>query len=157
LPENHLAYFVLDLVRELDLGAIEAAIQKKDPRGERPYAPRMMTALLLYAYCVGLFSSRKIERATYEDVAVRVLVGESHPHFTTVNSFRLDHREALAALFVQVLKLCRRAGLVKMGHMSLEWLEGAGEREQAQGDDVRTHEGGGAATRGRDRSPATPC
>ncbi len=120
LPEGHLANFVLDVVRELDLGAIEAAIQKKDPRGERPYAPKMMTALLLYGYCVGVYSSRKLERATYEDVATRVIAGECHPHFTTINTFRLEHREALAELFLQVLKLCRRAGLVKMGHVALD-------------------------------------
>jgi transposase len=63
LPEGHLAYFVLELVRELDVSAIEDAIQSKDARGVRPYSPRMMTALVLYAYCVGVFSSRKIERA----------------------------------------------------------------------------------------------
>jgi transposase len=120
LPEGHLAYFVLEVVRELDLGAIEEAIQKKDPRGERPYAPKMMTSLLLYAYCAGVFSSRKIERATYEDVAFRVIAGGAQPHFTTVNTFRLVHREALAGLFVQVLRLCARAGLKTMGHVSLD-------------------------------------
>ena len=120
LPEGHLAYFVLEVVRELDLGAIEGAIQQKDPRGERPYAPKMMTSLLLYAYCAGVFSSRKIERATYEDVAFRVIGGGSQPHFTTVNTFRLVHREALAGLFVQVLRLCVRAGLKTMGHVSLD-------------------------------------
>ena len=71
LPEGHLAYFVLELVGELDVSRIEEAIQSKDGRGTRPYSPRMMTALLLYAYCVGVFSSRKVERATYEDVAFR--------------------------------------------------------------------------------------
>ena len=120
LPEGHLAYFVLEVVGELDLGAIEAAIQKKDPRGERPYSPRMMTSLIVYAYCAGVFSSRKIERATYEDVAFRVIGGGAHPHFTTVNTFRLDHREALAGLFVQVLRLCARAGLKTVGHVALD-------------------------------------
>jgi transposase len=120
LPEGHLAYFILEVVRELDLGALEVAIQAKDPRGERPYAPRMMTSLLLYAYCTGLFSSRRIERATYEDVAVRVIAGGSHPHFTSVNRFRLEHREALSGLFVQVLNLCARAGLKTVGHVSLD-------------------------------------
>lgn len=120
LPEGHLAYFVLEVVREMDLGAIEASIHAKDPRGERPYAPRMMTTLLLYAYCVGVFSSRKIERATYEDVAFRVIAGGGHPHFTTVNGFRLEHREALAGLFAQALKLCARAGLKTAGHVSLD-------------------------------------
>jgi transposase len=120
LPEGHLAYFVLDLVRELDVSGIEHAIQSKDGRGTRPYSPRMMTALLLYAYCVGVFSSRKVERATYEDVAFRVLAGGEHPHFTTVNLFRLEHREALSGLFVQVLRLCARAGLSTVGHVSLD-------------------------------------
>ena len=120
LPEGHLAYFVLELVRELDVSGIEDAIQSKDGRGTRPYSPRMMTALLLYAYCVGVFSSRKVERATYEDVAFRVLTGGEHPHFTTVNLFRLEHREALSGLFVQVLKLCARAGLSTVGHVSLD-------------------------------------
>ena len=80
LPEGHLAYFVLELVGELDVSRIEEANQRKDGRGTRPYSPRMMTALLLYAYCVGVFSSRKVERATYEDVAFRVLAGGAHPH-----------------------------------------------------------------------------
>jgi transposase len=120
LPEGHLAYFVLEVVRELDVSGIEDAIQSKDARGTRPYSPRMMTALLLYAYCVGVFSSRKVERATHEDVAFRVLTGGEHPHFTTVNLFRLEHREALSGLFVQVLKLCARAGLSTLGHVSLD-------------------------------------
>jgi transposase len=120
LPEGHLAYFLLEVVQELDLGAIEVAIQEKDPRGERPYSPRMMTALILYAYCAGVFSSRKIERATYEDVALRVIAGGTHPHFTSVNRFRLEHRKALAGLFVQVLKLCARAGLKTVGHVALD-------------------------------------
>jgi transposase len=120
LDEGHLAYFVLDLVPTLDLTAIERAIQAKDARGERPYPPVMMAVLLIYAYCVGVFSSRKMARATYEDVAFRVICGGEHPHFTTINQFRLDHREALAGLFVQVLRLCRKAGLVKLGHVSFD-------------------------------------
>ena len=120
LPEDHLAYFVLEVVQELDLSEIERVVQSKDPRGERPYAPRMMVALLLYAYCVGLFSSRKIAAATYDYVAFRVLSGGSHPHFTTVNQFRLDHHDALAGRFVEVLQLCQKAGLVKLGHVSLD-------------------------------------
>ena len=121
LEEGHLAYFVLDVVTTtLDLGAIEKAIQAKDWRGERPYAPSMMVAMLIYAYCVGVFSSRKMARATYEDVPFRVLAGGEHPHFTTINQFRLEHREALAGLFIQVLRLCRKAGLVKLGHVSFD-------------------------------------
>lgn len=120
LPEGHLAYFMLELVRELDVSGIEDAIQSKDARGTRPYSPRMMTALVLYAYCVGVFSSRKVERATYQDVAFRVLAGGEHPHFTTVNLFRLEHRDALSGLFAQGLKLCARAGLSTVGHVSLD-------------------------------------
>lgn len=120
LPEGHLAYFVLEVGQALDLSAIEDAIQEKDGRGERPYPPAMMVALLVYGYCAGVFSSRRIARATYEDVAFRVIAGGEHPHFTTVNQFRLEHREALAKLFVQVLRLCRKAGLVKLGHVAFD-------------------------------------
>ena len=120
LPENHLAYFVLDLLEELDLGAIERELQRKDPRGERPYSPRMMTALLLYGYAVGVISSRKIEKATYDDVAFRVLAAGEHPHFTSVNEFRARHRAALAALFDQLLRECMSAGLVKLGHVAID-------------------------------------
>jgi len=120
LRESHLAYFVLDVVDEVDLSSIEISIQSKDPRGERPYSPRMMIALLLYAYCTGVYSSRRIGSATYEDIPFRVLAGGSHPHFTTINQFRLDHLEALKALFLEVLKLCQRAGLVRLGHVALD-------------------------------------
>lgn len=120
LPQGHLVYFVLDIVERLDLGAIEQAISRKDPRGERPYSPRLMVALLVYGYSVGVFSSRKLARATYEDVGFLVLAGGAHPHFTSINQFRLDHREAFTALFVQVLRLCQRAGLVKLGHVSTD-------------------------------------
>lgn len=120
LPKDHLAYFVLDLVSQLDLTAIEARIADKDPRGERPYAPAMMVSLLVYGYAVGVYSSRRIARATYEDVAFRVLAGDTHPFFTTINEFRLQHREALADLFVQVLRLCVKAGLVKLGLIALD-------------------------------------
>jgi hypothetical protein len=80
----------------------------------------MMTALIVYAYSVGVFSSRKIERATHEDVAFRVIAGGSQPHFSSVCRFRLQHREALAGLFGQVLKLCGRAGLKTVGHVALD-------------------------------------
>lgn len=120
LPEGHLAYFILEVVAQLDLGEIEARIAEKDPRGERPYAPAMMVSLLLYGYCVGVFSSRRMARATWEDVAFRVIAGEAHPHFTTINQFRLEHLERLANLFVQALRLCQQAGLVKLGHVALD-------------------------------------
>jgi transposase len=120
LPEDHLAFFILDVLDQLDLTAIERKVQSADPRGERPYSPRMMTALLLYGYTVGVFSSRKIEQATIGDVAFRVLAAGERPHFTTVNSFRDTHREALAGLFKQVLELCMSAGLVKLSHVAID-------------------------------------
>ncbi len=120
LPDGHLAYFILALVQELDLRAIERVVHAKDPRGERPYSPEMMTALLLYAYATGVYSSRRISRACVEDVAFRVLAGGGQPHFTTVNEFRATHLEALGALFVQVLKACQSQGLVKLGHVAID-------------------------------------
>jgi len=120
LPEDHLAYFVLDLVAGLDLSQIEGAIHAKDARGTRPYDPRMMTALILYGYSVGVVSSRRIERATHEDVGFRVLAGDQHPDHTAISAFRKRHIEALGSLFVQVLRLCQKAGLVKLGHVALD-------------------------------------
>lgn len=120
LPEGHLAWFILDVVSQLDLSAIEDAIQSKDTRGQRPYHPQMMIALLLYAYCTGVFSSRKIERATYEDVAFRVIAGNTQPYFTTINEFRRVHREHFARLFADALRLCREAKLVKLGHVAID-------------------------------------
>ena len=120
LPSKHLAYFVLDVVEQLNLGEIEQEVQRKDHRGERPYAIGMMTALLLYGYSVGVFSSRRVARATHEDVAFRVISGGQHPHFTTINEFRLEHGESLGKLFVQGLGLCEAAGLVKLGAVALD-------------------------------------
>jgi transposase len=120
LPEGHLAYFILDLVETLDIGAIERVVQAKDPRGERPYSPRLMVSLLLYGYAIGVVSSRQIARATYEDVPFRMIAGEAHPAFTTINQFRLDHLAAFRALFQEVLRLCRRAGLVNLGHVAID-------------------------------------
>jgi transposase len=120
LPDDHLAFFILDVLDQLDLSAIESVLQEKDPRGEKAYSPRMMTALLLYAYSIGVYSSRGIVQATWTDLGARVIAAESHPHFTTVNQFRLDHRDALAGLFVQVLRLCDQAGLVALGHVAVD-------------------------------------
>jgi transposase len=120
LPEGHLAYFILEVVGTLDLKEIEDVYAKRDARGEHAYAPRMLLAVLIYGYCVGVFSSRKIARALHEDVAFRVLSGGEQPHFTRISDFRMEHRQALAGLFLQVLKLCQRAGLVKLGHVALD-------------------------------------
>ena len=110
LDEGDLAYFILDVTKALDLGAIESAIHRKDPRGTRPYHPRMMTALLLYGYCIGVMSSRRIERATYRDVAFRVIAGGNHPDHSVISEFRRQHLPALQGLFVQTVRLAQRAG-----------------------------------------------
>jgi transposase len=120
LPEGDLAYFVLDVMEQLDLRPITSVIQAKDWRGTRPYDPRMMTALLLYGYCVGIPSSRKLEQATYTDVAVRVIAGGCHPDHSRINEFRRTHLDALAELYVQGLRMCQEAGLVKLGHVALD-------------------------------------
>ena len=120
LPEGDLALFVSDVVDELDLSAIYAAYDRGEGRGQPPYHPAMMVKLLLYGYCIGTASSRKIERATYRDVAFRVLAGDQHPDHDSIAEFRKRHLEALAALFVQVLRLCQATGLVKLGHVALD-------------------------------------
>jgi len=120
LPEGHLALFILDVVGELDLSKIYAFYDAKDARGRAGYHPAMMVALLLYAYCVGKPSSRRIERATYEDVAFRVLSGDQHPDHDSIADFRKRHVAELSGLFVQVLQLCQKAGLVKLGHIAID-------------------------------------
>jgi transposase len=120
LPEGHLALFVSDVVDELDLSAIVSVYERGDGRGQPPYHPALMVKLLLYAYCTGRPSSRKIERATYDEVAYRVLATDQHPDHDSLAEFRRRHLEALAELFVQVLRLCQAAGLVKLGHVALD-------------------------------------
>lgn len=120
LPEGHLALFISDVVEELDLSAIVTAYEGGDGRGQPPYHPAMMVKLLLYAYCTGKPSSRKIERATYEEVAFRVLAADQHPDHDSLAEFRKRHLDALAGLFLQVLRLCQAAGLVKLGHVALD-------------------------------------
>jgi transposase len=118
LPKGHLAYFISDIVDHLDMGAIMSRYEEE--KGYPPYHPAMMVKVLLYAYCIGVPSSRKIEKKLQEDVAFRVLAANNTPDFRTISDFRKHHLQALAALFVQVLKLCQRAGLVKLGHVSLD-------------------------------------
>ena len=120
LPEDHLAYFISDTVDALDLSVIMLPYQMGDNRGQPPYHAAMMTKLLLYAYSIGVPSSRKIEDRTHTDVAFRVLAAGNHPDHDTICEFRGRHLESLADLFVQVLKLCRKAGLVKLGHVALD-------------------------------------
>jgi transposase len=119
LPGNHLAYFISDMVDHLDLSSITVRYTGEE-RGYPPYHPIMMVKVLLYAYCVGVPSSRKIAKRLEEDIAFRVLAANNTPDFRTISDFRKDHLRALAGLFLQVLKLCQKAGLVKLGHVALD-------------------------------------
>jgi len=119
LPENDLVYFILDTVNELDISAITQKYEQEE-RGFPPYNPRMMVALLFYAYCRGIFSSRKIMQACEERLTFRVIAGDDIPNFRTISDFRKQHLKALEDLFVQVLQLCQKAGLVKLGHIALD-------------------------------------
>ena len=120
LPDGHLARFVVDVVSALDLESIYASYREKDGRGQSAYAPEMMVRLLLYGYANGVYSSRKIEKRTYEDVAFRYLAGDQHPDHATLAEFRKRHLTALAGLFTQALLLCAKAGLVKLGHVAID-------------------------------------
>jgi len=120
LADDHQVYFLLDLENELDLSEILIPAQSKDPRGEKGFDPRMMTMLLLYSYCIGTISSRKIERACYEDLAFRVLTGNQQPDHSRISEFRRRNLDALKGLFVQILRLCQMAGLASLGHVALD-------------------------------------
>src|ERR1035437_1005598 len=120
LPECDLARFVAEVVETLDLAAIYAKYEEGDGRGLSAYDPRMMVRVLIYGYCRGVASSRRIERATYEDVAFRYLAADQHPDHDTIAAFRQEQLAPLAQLFVQVLQLCQRGGLVKLGHVALD-------------------------------------
>lgn len=120
VPAGHPAHLVRELVRaELDLAAI-VAVYEREERGQPPYHPAMMVALLLYAYTQGVYASRRIARACEERLDVMAVTGLQRPDFRTISEFRRRHLEALSALFVQVLGLCRAAGLVKLGHVALD-------------------------------------
>jgi transposase len=119
LPDDHLAWFVLDAVAEIDLSAFYAAY-REDGWGRAAFEPQMMVALLLYAYAVGERSSRGIERRCREDVAFRVITANQIPDHATIARFRARHEGALAATFTQVLALCAKAGLVSVGVVALD-------------------------------------
>jgi len=120
LPEDDLVYFVLDTVRDLNLRSITRKYEGGDGRGFPPYHPRMMVTLLLYSYTQGVFSSRRIMKRCERDAAYRVIVHDDAPNFRTISDFRKLHLSDLEGLFVQVLRLCQKAGLVKLGHISLD-------------------------------------
>jgi len=119
LPENHLAWFVIDAVKDMDLSPFYARY-RQDGWGRAAYDPAMMVAIVLYAYAKGQRSSRGIERACVEDVAYRVIAANLAPDHVTINRFRAEHSDALAGLFGGVLTLCARAGMVKVGTIAVD-------------------------------------
>jgi transposase len=120
LPENHLARFVAELVPGLDLSKIYGHYGRRDGRGKAAYHPVMMVRVLLYGYCVGVMSSRRIERASHDDIAFRYLCADQHPDHDTISDFRRQHLPVLSQMFTQVLQLCDKAGLVKLGHVAID-------------------------------------
>jgi transposase len=119
LAEDHLVYFVSDVVDQLDLTKIHAAYGD-EKRGQPPYDPSLMTKLLVYGYCVGVFSWRRIQKRLQEDVPFRVLAAGNEPDFRTISDFRKNHLEALQGLFEQVLEMALEAGAMKLGRVSLD-------------------------------------
>ena len=120
LRPDHLALYISDVVESLDLSGILKGYEEGDGRGRPPYHPALMVKLLIYGYCTGTMSSRKLEQATYEDVPFRVLSCNQQPDHDSIAGFRKRHLQELGRLFLQVLQLCERAGLVKLGHVAID-------------------------------------
>lgn len=141
LPEDDLAFFLIDVVPRLDLSRIHAPYQD-ETRGAPPFDPAMMTCLLLYAYCVGVFSSRKIARACERNLAFLAIVGDQRPDFRTISLFRKDHLDAFADVFVQVLILAKAAGLVRLGTITVDGtkVQGNASRHKAMSYGYMTQE-----------------
>ena len=119
LPQNHLVYFLLEVSEQIDISPIVADYDS-EKGGQPPFHPRMMLVLLLYSYSVGVFSSRKIMARCETDVAFRVIVGEDIPDFQRISEFRRRHLVHMQSLFLEVLALCREAGLLKVGRLALD-------------------------------------
>ena len=119
LPDDHLVYFVSDVVDQLDLSVIHAKYGE-EKRGQPPYDPRLMTKLLVYGYCTGVFSSRRIQRRIQEDIPFKVLAAGNEPDFRTISDFRKIHIAALQELFEQVLEMALESGAVKLGRVSVD-------------------------------------
>jgi transposase len=137
LPENHLARMIAAVVDELDLSEIIAEYARKDGRGKAAFHPAMLVRLLLYGYAVGVRSSRKIEKATYEDIAFRYLAADQHPDHDVLADFRKTHLEKLSNLFFRILLLCQKAGLVKLGQIA---IDGTKVGANASRQESRTYE-----------------
>ena len=137
LSEDHLAWFILDAVEQMDMTPFLARY-RQDGAGATAFDPAMMVALLLYSYCHGERSSRQIERLCETDIAFRVITGNLQPDHTTIARFRRNHAPAIEGLFVDILRLCKEAGLVKMGFVA---LDGSKIKANAALDANRTHNG----------------
>src|SRR3954467_12586340 len=143
LPEDDLVFFLIDVVPRLDLSRIHAPYQD-EARGAPPFDPALMTCLLLYAYCVGVFSSRKIAQACERNLAFLAIVGSERPDFRTLSLFRKDHLDAFADVFVQVLRLAQAAGLVRLGTIAVDGtkVQGNASRHKAMSYGYMTQEVG---------------
>lgn len=119
LPENHLVYFVSEVVDQLDLSAIHA-VYEKEKRGQPPYDPRLMTKLLVYGYCTGVYSSRRMQKRLQEDIPFKVLAAGNEPDFRTISDFRKIHIGVLQNLFEQVLAMALECGAIQLGRVSLD-------------------------------------
>src|SRR6266404_9560706 len=132
LPEGDRVFFLLDAVATLD-GSRFYAPYEQETRGAPPFDPAMMTCLLLYAYCLGVFSSRKIAQACECNLAFLAIVGEERPDFRTISLFRKNHLEAFAGVFVQILLLAKAAGLIRLGTIAVDGtkVQGNASRHKA--------------------------
>jgi transposase len=119
LAEDHLVYFVSDVVDQLDLSAMHT-VYEKERRGQPPYDPRLMTKLLVYGYCTGVFSSRRIQKRLRDDIPFRVLAAGNEPDFRTISDFRKIHIETLQGLFEQILAMALECGAIQLGRVSLD-------------------------------------
>lgn len=131
LPAGHLARFVIEAVEQLDLGSVYG-YYRQDGRGRPAHDPGMMVGLLLYAYATGVTSSRAIERRCVEDVAFRVITANEQPDHSTIARFVVRHREQVEGLFLQVLSLCRRSGMVRVGTVAVDSTKLAGNASLGQ-------------------------
>jgi len=135
LPEDHLAWCVIEAVDQIDLSAFYAA-RRADGWGRPAFDPKMMVALLLYSYAIGVRSSREIERRLLHDVAYRVIAGNHQPDHATIARFRQTHEHAISDLFSEVLRLCARAGMVRVGVVALDGTKIAADAGSAQNRDA---------------------
>ena len=149
LPPNHLARFVVDIIAQLDLGAIYGQYAL---RGGEPFAPEILLGLLFYGYATGVFSSRKIERATYESIPFRYIAGDLHPDHDTVANFRKTFLAEIQELFVQILLLAEATGVLQQSR----WQQGACRCFQEQSGQLQTLGGTGRATASGSRRVVHP-